>query len=190
MTLREPISLGCAHGRFQILHNDHLAYLEASLARCDFLFIGLTSYDIRTISDAGARSHRSFRRNNPLTFYERFQMISVALCKSGYPRDRFAVVPFPIETPERLRDFVPDDAVCFTTIREPWNQQKVDLLRQHGYSVEVLWTDFEKPLTGTRVRDMIASEEKEWRALVPSAIHDLVPKWNLPSRLRALKTDC
>jgi nicotinamide mononucleotide adenylyltransferase len=179
--------LGCAHGRFQIVHNDHLAYLIASIEQSEFLLVGVTCYDIRTTCNAHARSHRELLINNPLTFCERFQMITSVLVEAGYSRDRFAVIPFPIETPERLRDFVPKDALCFTTVRERWNKRKIDLLRHAGYQVRVLWTNLEKPLSGTDVRTMIALGDKRWRELVPPSVYALVRGWGITRRLRILQ---
>ena len=40
---------GMIHGRFQPLHNGHLAYLEAAAERCDHLFVGITNPDRRAV---------------------------------------------------------------------------------------------------------------------------------------------
>jgi len=37
---------GSIHGRFQPFHNEHLDYVLRALDRCDFLWIGITQYDI------------------------------------------------------------------------------------------------------------------------------------------------
>ena len=37
--------LGVIHGRFQLLHNDHLKYLLAGKQRCRHLVIGITNPD-------------------------------------------------------------------------------------------------------------------------------------------------
>ena len=39
----ETAAVGVIHGRFQMLHNDHLKYLLAGKSRCDHLVIGITN---------------------------------------------------------------------------------------------------------------------------------------------------
>lgn len=39
------IRTGVIHGRFQLLHNDHLKYLLAGKARCEHLVVGITNPD-------------------------------------------------------------------------------------------------------------------------------------------------
>jgi len=36
---------GVVHGRFQVLHNDHVKYLLAGKARCRHLVVGITNPD-------------------------------------------------------------------------------------------------------------------------------------------------
>jgi len=36
---------GVIHGRFQVLHNDHLKYLMEGMALCDHLVVGITNPD-------------------------------------------------------------------------------------------------------------------------------------------------
>ncbi|MEE3919398.1 hypothetical protein V2I01_16940 [Micromonospora sp. BRA006-A] len=48
---------GFAHGRFQVLHMEHLEYLLAAAERCDFLHVGITQPDVdgrKPSSGAGA----------------------------------------------------------------------------------------------------------------------------------------
>ena len=37
--------IGVIHGRFQLLHNDHLKYLLAGKKRCEHLVVGITNPD-------------------------------------------------------------------------------------------------------------------------------------------------
>jgi cytidyltransferase-like protein len=50
-----------AHGRFQPFHNGHLEYVRAAKERCDFLWIGITKYDI----DEAALSPLGTERERP-----------------------------------------------------------------------------------------------------------------------------
>ena len=114
-----------AHGRFQPLHNGHMEYLLAAIKSSDFLFIGLTQPDIRSLVFTPGADHRALRYSNPLTYFERWQTIKEALEEEGVRSHRFAIIPFPIETPAKLPDFLPVSVECLTTVYEEWNLQKI-----------------------------------------------------------------
>src|SRR5437763_1227629 len=124
---------GSVHGRFQILHNEHLEYILGAKERCRYLWIGLTQFDIRNLAPSPAL-HRQMAVNNPLTFAERVEMITDALVMSGIDRDEFGFVPFPIENWQRLPDFLPLAVPCFTTICDEWNEEKIRRLEGIGYT--------------------------------------------------------
>jgi len=42
----KPFKEGSAHGRFQPFHNGHLEYVLAAQKQSDFLWIGITKFDI------------------------------------------------------------------------------------------------------------------------------------------------
>lgn len=176
---------GVIHGRFQILHNDHLKYLLAGAKRCNHLVVGITNPDpVHTRTDASDPA-RSSRTSNPLTFFERYTMVRAVLPEAGLLEERFSVVPFPINIPELWPCYVPIDATFFLTIYDEWGRQKLAQFRKMGLKTEVLWERplEEKGLTGTGVRNLIA-EEGDWQTLVPAAVRELVHRWNLPRRIR------
>lgn len=177
---------GSAHGRFQPLHNGHLEYLLAAKQRCDFLWIGLTQYNTRSLEVSRADLHRAVPFNNPLTYFERVEIIAEALPAKGISRDEFAIVPFPIEEPELLRDFLPTRIPVYTTVYDDWNRYKVQLLRQRGYRVAVLYEREDKVYRGTEVRRKILNGCSEWRTLVPPATARAVKRLELQKRLSAL----
>ena len=53
---------------------------------------------------------------NPLTYFERLEMIRDTLLDFKVPREDFEIVPFPVENPEFLLQYVPEEAVCFMGI--------------------------------------------------------------------------
>ncbi|MFC1888297.1 hypothetical protein ACFL4G_00935, partial [Thermodesulfobacteriota bacterium] len=61
---------GVIHGRFQVFHNDHLAYVLAGKARCRHLVVAITNPDPTLTRDDPADPDRSaypFRqRCNPV----------------------------------------------------------------------------------------------------------------------------
>lgn len=167
------------HGRFQILHNDHLEYFERAAAKYGRLYIGLTGLR----RDLGDGSGRESAAKNPLTFWERVEMWRVAL--AGIADDTDHVIgPFPIERPELLLDYVPRSCVCAATVRDSWNEEKVRRLADAGYEVDVLFTDYDKQLSGTDVRSMIASGSRVWVESVPPRVADFLIGIGIEARLR------
>jgi nicotinamide mononucleotide adenylyltransferase len=183
-------TIGVIHGRFQVLHNDHLAYLLAAKARCEHLVVGITNPDPLLTREDAADPRRAKPTSNPLTYFERYVMVQAALRGAKVGNESFSVVPFPINIPELYRYYVPMDAVFFMTICDEWGRRKFDLLTAQGLKVEVMWerSPESKGLTGAQVRNrMIAGEP--WEHLVPTSTADLVKRWGLEDRLRELGRD-
>jgi nicotinamide mononucleotide adenylyltransferase len=179
------VSEGSAHGRFQPFHNEHLAYVTAAHRSCKFLWIGITKYDLDAeVSPLGREREKP--ENNPLTYFERISIIADALNDVGIPRSTFAFIPFPIEHPHKLRQFLSTSVVCFTTICESWNREKIGVLKAEGYTVTVLW-EREKSVTGQAIREQIANGEDTWRRNVPLATARAIEKMDLAKRLRRLR---
>ena len=63
-------------------------------------------HDITSTDSNPLGRHRERPESNPLTFFERIGIISDVLIESGIDRSKFGFVPFPIETPQRLPDFM------------------------------------------------------------------------------------
>ena len=80
---KQPYELGFIHGRFQILHNDHLKYLLAGKALCKHLIVGITNPDPSLTRDDQADPNRSTNESNPLTYYERQVLVREALLGAG-----------------------------------------------------------------------------------------------------------
>lgn len=178
-------SAASAHGRFQPLHNGHLEYLLEAKRRTDFLWIGITAVEQET-AEARRGTQRETPGNNPLTFFERVEIIDAALRENAMTRDEFAIVPFPIEFPEKLANYLPIDIPCLTTIYEEWNREKVHLLQQIGYQVIVLYERELKAISGRAIREDILRGGVEWRTQVPAATQLAVTRLNLRERLRTL----
>jgi nicotinamide mononucleotide adenylyltransferase len=180
-------SVGVIHGRFQVLHNDHLTYLLAGKARCDHLVVGITNPDPILSREDEADPIRSTLLANPLTYFERYTMVIAALIEEGVVGHTFSVVPFPINLPELYRYYVPMEAVFFVTICDKWGDRKHELLTGQGLNVEVMWrrTPDTKGLTGADVRNRMVRAEP-WEHLVPRSTARLLAKWNIVDRLREL----
>lgn len=180
---------GVIHGRFQVLHNDHLKYLMAGKIRCKHLVVGITNPDPSLTRDNIADPHRSCPVANPLTYFERYVMIRSVLVEAGLPFSDFSVVPFPINLPELYRYYVPLEATFFLTIYDQWGRRKLEQFQALGLKTEILWrkSSHEKGLSGTEVRQRMVLGEA-WEHLVPISVLDLMNAWKIPERLRKLST--
>jgi nicotinamide-nucleotide adenylyltransferase len=183
------IDTGAAHGRFQILHRDHLAYLLAAKARCRHLVIGITNPDPTLTKFDPADPQRSAPERNPLTYYERYQIIKAAFIEQGFGLEDFSLVPLPINFPELYQYYVPLHATFFLTIYDEWGERKLQLFESLGLKTEILWrksTD-EKGLTSTQIRLRIA-QDRPWEDLVPPATVRMLKALNLLERIARLST--
>lgn len=178
------IHTGVVHGRFQVLHNDHMRYLLAGKERCRHLVVGITNPDPSLTGEDDADPHRSRPEHNPLTYFERYVLVRHALREAGVPEQDFSVVPLPINRPDLLPYYVPRRSIFYLTVYDDWGRRKKDILTSLGLSVEILW---ERPadrkgLTASEVRRRMAAGE-DWQAMVPPAVADLLVEWDIPARL-------
>jgi nicotinamide mononucleotide adenylyltransferase len=181
------IERASVHGRFQPFHNEHMEYVLEALRRSNYLWIGITKYDVNPTDYNPLGREREKPENNPLTYFERVNIISEALVETGVSKDRFGFVPFPIETPKRLLSFMPTSILCYTTICEPWNEEKIKVLTEVGYTVEVLWRRKHKGVTGSDIRDAIVAGLNTWHQMVPPSTIRAARDLRLAERLAALR---
>jgi nicotinamide-nucleotide adenylyltransferase len=179
--------VGTIHGRFQILHNDHMKFLLAGKKFCKHLIVGITNPDPSLTKDHDSNPHRSQPIANPLTYYERYVMIKESLLEKGMAFSEFSIVPFPINVPELLKYYVPMDVVFFLSIYDDWGRQKKKYLESLGLKVHVLWEVplEEKGLSGSDIRESMIKGE-QWEHLLPSVVTKLVKKWNIINRIKLL----
>jgi nicotinamide mononucleotide adenylyltransferase len=114
-------------------------------------------------------------------------MIGEALVAQGIRREAFAFIPFPIEKPAKLPQFLPVSVPCFTTIYEEWNREKIQVLKSHGYDVIVLWERERKEISGGEIRDDMLSGGTRWKGMVPPTTVKLAQEFVLQERLKKLR---
>lgn len=182
--------VGVIHGRFQVLHNDHVKYLLSSTEHCRHLVVGITNAEPEMTHDESADPQRSTALANPLTYYERYQLVRGALAESGVQLADFSIVPLPISEPERYRYYVPLDAIFFLSIYDDWGRRKKQYFESLGLETHVLWeiTPAEKGISGTDVRQRLMDGEP-WHHLVPASVAMLLEKWNIAKRLLDIERD-
>lgn len=179
--------MGVIHGRFQVLHLDHLRYVKAGKARCQNMVIGIANPDPTMTREDPSDPGRSHPLANPLTYFERAWLLRQALVAEGVPLSEFAIVPFPINLPELLPYYVPMDAIFYLTIYDSWGRRKLNLLNSMGLRTEVLWERpaNQKGISGKEVRDRMLRGEP-WEHLVPESTIVWLKAWEVPRRLRRL----
>lgn len=182
------IETGVIHGRFQILHNDHIKYIMAGKRLCSHLVVGITNPDPLLTRQEKSDPARSDPLANPLTYYERYILVKTALKEEGLTLDEFSVVPLPINLPDHYHYYVPMDAVFFMTIYDDWGRQKRRYFESLGLNVHVLWEipHEQKGISASDIRSRILSG-RPWEHMVPPCVAALLKKWNIKDRLRKIR---
>ena len=184
-----PYDMGVIHGRFQVLHNDHIKYLMAGKELCKHIVVGITNPDPSLTRDSDANPHRSTSLANPLTYFERYLMIQAALLEQGLSLSEFSIVPLPINVPELIKYYVPLDAIFFLTIYDEWGQQKKKYFQDLGLKIHVLWEVplNKKGLSSSDIRETMIKNGK-WEHLLPSSVVNLMDEWNIAQRLKEINS--
>ena len=176
------VELGFIHGRFQLFHNDHLNYALLAKAQCKKLIVGITSPENAFLIREDVDPHRSEAASNPFTYYERYNMVKLALLEAGVPREDFEIVPYPIERPEILYNYVPLCATSFFTIYDKWGYEKLERLKALGYGTVVLFDDREKKMCSTEIREKIFAGS-DWKDMVPNAVYEYIVENGLTEKV-------
>lgn len=175
------MKIGVIHGRFQCFHLGHLEYILKGINECDHIYIGITNYDIcdnKPYNDADPVRTQS--TSNPFSYYHRYMMIKDSLISYGIPTEKFDIVPFPIEFPEKICQYVPMNATFFVTIFDKWDEKKLYVFKSMGLQTEILPSSStqENRISGTKVRECIRNG-KEWSHFVPQSVYTYIIKNNL-----------
>ncbi|MBW2142929.1 MAG: nicotinate-nucleotide adenylyltransferase [Deltaproteobacteria bacterium] len=178
---------GVIHGRFQVLHNDHVKYIMAGKALCRHLVVGITNPDPFLTKMEDADPERNNPLANPLTYYERYALVNAVLEAEGLKPHQFSVVPFPVNFPERYKYYVPMDAVFFLTIYDEWGKKKLSYFQEQGLKTHILREvpQEQKGISASEVRELMV-KEMPWGHLVPRGVSMLLNEWGVPNRLKLL----
>ena len=176
------VELGFIHGRFQLFHNDHLKYALLAKEQCKKLIVGITSPENASLIREEIDPHRSEAASNPFTYYERYNMVKLALLEARIKREDFEIVPYPIERPEILYNYVPLYATSFFTIYDDWGYEKLHRLGELGYGTHVLFDKREKAMCSTEIRQKIVNGY-EWKDIVLNAVYENIVSNNLTEKV-------
>ena len=112
--------------------------------------------------------------------------IKNAMIEFGIKREEFDIVPFPINFPEKIYNYVPLDAKFYITIYDEWGKEKYKILRDSlNLDIEVLRevTLAEKGISASDIRKNI-QEGKNWRDMVPNSVYEYIIQNKLDKRIR------
>ena len=179
--------VGVIHGRFQILHNDHLEYLLAGKKMCSHLVIGITNPDPFLTNEVDADHNRSGILSNPMTYYERLIMVREVMLETGLTHEQMTITPLPITMPELFRYYVPMDALFLLSIYDDWGRLKLDQFKSMDLKTHVLWEvkPEQKGISASDVRKLML-QDKPWEHLTPRAAARLLKAWDIPGRLKEI----
>lgn len=162
---------GMILGRFQIFHNGHRRYLLEAMKHCEYILIGITNPDPLCTRKTEVAPHRDEELSNPLTYYERMKMLQKVCDELRIPNKNYDIVPVPLDTPENVKYYVPNDILIMITIHDEWSLEKKRRLEEQGYEVEVLFDEYGiEKLSSTYVRKLIR-EDQEYSAYVPNSVY-------------------
>jgi nicotinamide mononucleotide adenylyltransferase len=132
--------------------------------------------------------NRSTKAANPLTYFERYEMIKGAMQEFKVPEQEYDILPFPINFPEYIANYMPEDATYFMGLSDAWDEEKYKILRSLKLDVEVLWRREEKDrgVSASWVRSCIAMDE-EWAHLVPKSVYKYLTETHLVDRIKHLE---
>jgi cytidyltransferase-like protein len=164
-------------GRFQPFHNDHLALVRHALALAPRVVIGITNPDATERRAHPASAHRHLPDANPYSFEQRASLVAAALRAAGVGSGRFAIVPFPLEAPQRWSQLLPPGTVQLVRVFSDWEREKVRRFEAAGFPVVVLSGDTTGRLSATRVRAALAAGEP-WQQWVPPGARELLASWH------------
>lgn len=168
-------ALTCVTGRFQPVHRQHMELFHLALAEAEHLVVAVTNPDMLARREEPASSHRHTGAANPLTYFERARLLTIALHADGLS-DRFTIVPFDLTRPETWAEYVPRHARHFVRAYSPWERHKADVLQQQGYEVVLLEGDGEHKIASTDIRHRLRSPsgqlplDPQGRPVVPPAV--------------------
>jgi nicotinamide-nucleotide adenylyltransferase len=187
----QTVETGIIHGRFQILHNDHVKYLLAGKQFCRHLVVGITNPDPTLTNKEREDPHRDDPSSNPLTYYERYLLINEVLQAEGVKPKEFSVVPFPINMPDLYKYYVPMDGLFFLTIYDDWGKKKLDIFKSLGLNTHILWEvpPEKKGISAAEIRRLMM-DGKPWEYMVHPRVSHLLKKWDVPRRIKKIIANC
>lgn len=157
-------------GRFQPLHNGHMAALKQALSRAPRILIGIGS------------SQASHQKKNPFSYAERRHMLLLALRGLKVGKNKARIIPIP--------DVFNDNRWAASILRHPFDEafsgsrwvKRCLKGKKPVHSPRMFRRlEYRATLVRTRLRD-----NKKWAHLVPAPVARFLMGIGGPMRIRAL----
>ena len=182
-------NIGVIHGRFQILTMKQMEYILAAKMRCNKLYLGITHPDIVNFAATSTLDTSGItKKDNPLTFFERYEMLLNVFEEFKIKRETFEIIPFPISHPEILLGYIPVNATYYMSIITPWDKERLRILELLGLKTEVIWEKdiSEIGVTASEIRQMIQFNDNNWQLHVPKSVRDYIINNKINYRIQKL----
>ena len=180
---------GVVHGRFQVLNMKQMEQILAAKMRCSKLFLGITHPDIVNFASTSPFDTRGIiKKDNPMTFFERYEMLLNACKEFKFKREDFEIIPFPISHPDLLLQYVPGDAIYYMSVVTPWDEERLRTLELLGLKTEIIWrkSASDVVVASRDIRQMIGEGNDNWKNYVPKSVRDYVILNKIDERIRGL----
>lgn len=156
---------GLVLGRFQPLHNGHVALIKRAMEDCQQVTVGIGS------------TNTPRRSTDPFTLEERQAMLEAV-----FPGVTVAPIPDlhdPMRYVGHVLKLVPADCVY-------GNSSSMELFEDDGVPVKRPGLEERANWQGAAIREQLAEDDVAWRKAVPKAVAALLDEWDATARLRSL----
>jgi len=160
-------------GRFQPFHMGHLYAVRHILKKYGYLIIAIGS------------SQEDYTIRNPLTEYERIEMIERVFRQKGLSKKQYKIIPVrDINTNSIWPDYVANKVGKFGTVVTASPFTKL-LFEDANYVVDFHPLLKRRLYSGTEIRNRVL-RNKDWDLLVPASIFVYLQKIDLKYRLQKI----
>lgn len=163
-------------GRFQPFHCQHLEMVRFALHRASKVLIGITNPDEQHREQHPSSRHRHLAESNPLSLWQRRQLIEAALTQDGIAKSSWNIVAFPLEKSEQWPALVPRGTPQLVRVFSQWEREKVCRFEMAGYPTLVIEGDPATRLSASDVRTTLRNTHRVPTSVPPGA-RELLSCW-------------
>ena len=171
-------------GRFQPFHIGHLEVMKAILEQfqCNLVVMIIQSSEGHYTKYSEEVNKHHLLSRNPLTFWERYNLIKLAL-KEAKVLDRVDIVGIP--RPDLYWDiaskFYPDKRFICLTGKDEYERKKEEFWNDLGEDTKTIDISRLPKISATGFK-MALKEEKEWKKFLPKGTEEYFKEIEAPKR--------